>query len=93
MRLKDFESVEDSYDYLQGVRDECTEGWRATHGDGVCYGEPINAFVPKSAIKKVLPSHPLMRLDPQYADKPVFFTPPTTLHKRHLDELNKREKK
>lgn len=93
MRLKDFESVEESYDYLQGVRDECSEGWRATHGDGVCYGEPINAFVPKSAIKKILPSHPLMRLDPQYADKPVFFTPPKTIHKINLDLLESRGKK
>ena len=80
MELKDFESVEDSHEFIQKERE--------AHGNA-----PINAFVPKSAIKKVLPSHQLMRLDPQYADKPVFFTPPTTLHKRHLDELNKREKK
>ena len=94
MNLKDFESVEESYDYFKGARDECSDGWKATHGDdGKCYGEPINAFVPKSAIKKILPSHPLMRLDPQYADVPVFFTPPKTIHKIHLDELNKREKK
>lgn len=95
MNLTKFKDVEESYDYFQGVRDECSDGWRATHGDGdgICYGEPINAFVPKSAVKKILPSHPLMRLDPQYADVPVFFTPPKSIHKIHLDELESRGKK
>lgn len=94
MTLKKFESVEETYTYLKGTRDECTDGWKETHGDGdgKCYGEPINAFVPKSAIKKILPSHPLMRLDPQYADSPVFFTPPKSIHKIHLRELEEREK-
>lgn len=95
MNLTKFKAMEESYDYLQGVRDECSDGWKATHGegDGICYGEPINAFVPKGAIKKILPSHPLMRLDPQYADVPVFFTPPKSIHKINLDLLESRGKK
>ena len=80
MELKDFKEVEESYEFI--------ERERKAHGN-----EPINAFVPKSAIKKILPTHPLMRLDPQYVDSPVFFTPPTTIHNIHLDELEKRGKK
>ncbi len=80
MELKDFKSVEESYEFIQKER--------YAHGNA-----PINAFVAKSAIKKILPNHPLMRLDPQYADVPVFFTSPNSIHKIHLYELEKRGKK
>lgn len=42
---------------------------------------PINAFVKKAAIRQLSKGHPSMRLDPNYTDIPVFFTPPLTRSK------------